>query len=280
MNRERKAQKWEHNGASWPLHTRQPAGRGPWEEGQQQEHGTQHAGLAAASVQEPEAAVPAQAVPRPSRWAGGPVLGWTATSGGRERGWQTDRLTSEPLPKACQGLRAPLPLDLCLLGGGSILPDIGQVTTNTTPPDPILPQFLLNAEFSFSGMALLHQPPTLKFRSSRPFSSHMPCPAKAQVTPQTQWKKKKGFYSQASKDLQTRVFHFKKGRGNTGSLRRGCGPMGWARPPQAPACLLCPLPGPEGWLVTGDRGGNMAEAGREEKLPQRSHLTLKGEGNR
>ena len=172
LNRERKAQKWEHDGASWPLHTRQPAGRGPWEEGQQQEHGTQHAGLAAASVQEPEAAAPAQAVPRPSRWAGGPVLGWTATSGGRERGWQTDRLTSEPLPKACQGLRAPLPLDLCLLGGGSILPDIGQVTTNTTPPDPILPQFLLNAEFSFSGMALLHQPP--------PLSSGLPDPS--QVT--------------------------------------------------------------------------------------------------
>lgn len=56
--------------------------------------------------------------------------------------------------------------------------------------------------------------------------------------------------------------------------------MGWARPPQAPACLLRPLPGPEGWLVTGDRGGNMAKAGGEERLPQRSHLTLKGEGNR
>lgn len=106
-----------------------------------------------------------------------------------------------------------------------------------TLPAPTLPQFLLSAESSFSGMALLHQPPTPKFRACRPFSSLLPHPAKAQVTPQTQWKKRKGFYSQASKVLQTRVFHFKKGRGNTGSLRRGCGPMGWARPPQAPACL-------------------------------------------
>lgn len=133
LSQERQAQKWEHDGTSRPLHTRQPAGGGPWEQGQQQEHGTQHAGLAAVSVQEPEAAASAQAAPRASRWAGGPVLGWTATPGGRERGWQT----SEPLPKACQGLRAPLPLDLCLFGGcPSKLPDIGQVATNTTSPNP------------------------------------------------------------------------------------------------------------------------------------------------
>lgn len=44
----------------------------------------------------------------------------------------------------------------------------------------------------------------------------------------------------------------------------------WAGPDHPrplPACLLRPLPGPEGWLVTGDRGENIAEAGEEEAPP-------------
>lgn len=123
-----------------PLPTREPAGQGggPGEKGQQQERGTQHTGLATVSVQGPGAEAPAQAALETSRWAGGPVLGWATTSEGRERGWQTEG-TPEPLPKACQGLKAPLPRDLQLLGGGRgddrcpfTLLAIGLLTTNTT----------------------------------------------------------------------------------------------------------------------------------------------------
>lgn len=85
--------------------------------------------------------------------------------------------------------------------------------------------------------------------------------------PQTQWKKREGFYSQASKDLQTRVFHFKKGRGNTGSLRRGCG-LGQVTPG---SCLPAQT---SAWSRR--TAGDWRQ--REERLPQGSHLTLKGRG--
>lgn len=101
------------------------------------------------NVRGPQAEAPAQAALRTSRWAGGPVLGWAATSGGRERGWQTEGLTPEPLPKACQGLEV-LSHKTCGysgggVGGGGVPPRcllaIGQVTTNTTLPAQSLPVF-------------------------------------------------------------------------------------------------------------------------------------------
>ena len=98
-----------------PVHTSWLTGQGggPWEQGQQQEHGAQHAGLAEVRAYRAGGRGNSQAAPTPRRWAGSPVLGWVATSGGKERGRQTVGSTSELAPKACQGLRA-LPLDLWL----------------------------------------------------------------------------------------------------------------------------------------------------------------------
>lgn len=144
-------------------------------------------------------------------------------------------------------------------------------------PQPCL-SFLSDAETLSTRMALFPRPPNPKVRACRPFPHLTPHPTKAQVTPQTQRKKREGFYSQASKDLQTRVFHFKKGKGNTGSLRRGRGLVGWANLPQAPACPLNPLPGPEGWLVTGDRGRKQGKGRGGEEAPPGLPLNTEGDG--
>lgn len=87
------AQEWEREGActAQSLHTRRPAGHGgrPWEQGQQQDRGAQHAGLAAGSVWGPGAAAPVQAAPGPAgeqvslSLAGQPLRG-------EERGWQNE----------------------------------------------------------------------------------------------------------------------------------------------------------------------------------------------
>lgn len=103
-------------------------------------------------------------------------------------------------------------------------------------PLPSLPQFPLNEGASPTRMAPLLLAP-----------SRLSLPGLASPrTPQTR-KKREGFYSQASKDLQTRAFYFKKEQGNTGGLRRGswAGGLGQATPGPCPPD--CPLVQRDGW---------------------------------
>lgn len=89
-----------------PVHARWLTGQGggPEEQGQQQEHGAQHAGLAEVRRTGLVAEATARLHPHPGRWASSPVLGWVATSGARSGGGRLLRSTSELAPKACQGL--------------------------------------------------------------------------------------------------------------------------------------------------------------------------------
>lgn len=135
----------------------------------------------------------------------------------RRRGRWTEGCASEPAPKVCQGLRAPLWPTCGWWGGGEGGPahwslDMWQLTTNTTLPGPAGLQSPAPVQrphpLEWHSSPAPSPPTPPKFRPHSPFPPLAAPACQAQDTPQTQWKKREGFYSQASKDLQTGAFRF------------------------------------------------------------------------
>lgn len=112
---------------------------------QQQERGAQHAGLATPCVCVGGGGAgwkrrhQLQQHPGPAGGQAALSLAGQPLPEAKERGRQAEGLTPEPLPKACQELRAPLQQDLWLLGSGiplQCLLGIRQFTIKPTLPSP------------------------------------------------------------------------------------------------------------------------------------------------